>query len=49
MDIELSEIEINNLMLIADKNNNGMVEYREFIPIGKKKNDYFVLLITNRC
>lgn len=34
MDIELSEIELNNLMLIADKNSNGMVEYSEFVPVG---------------
>jgi len=34
MDVELSEIELNNLMLIADKNGNGMIEYKEFIPIG---------------
>lgn len=34
MEIELSNTEINNLMMIADKNNNGMIEYKEFVPIG---------------
>jgi len=34
MEIDLNEIELNNLMIIADKNGNGMIEYKEFIPIG---------------
>ena len=41
MEVELSEVEINNLMMMADKNANGMIEYKEFIPIGK---GYYFLL-----
>ena len=40
MEIELSEIEINNLMQMADKNSNGMIEYKEFVPMGKKYISY---------
>ena len=32
--MELSEKEISDLMLMADKNCNGMIEYREFVPLG---------------
>ena len=35
MQIELSELELNNLLIIADKNRNGMIEYKEFINIGE--------------
>lgn len=34
MQIELSEIELNNLLAIADKKKNGMIEYNDFISIG---------------
>jgi len=34
MEVELSEKEISDLMMMADKNNNGMIEYKEFIPLG---------------
>lgn len=37
MEVELSDVELNNLLIIADKNANGMIEYKEFVPIGKRK------------